>query len=39
MLQGEVEEITVELTNARAQIAEDGELYTTEINKLRNDMR
>jgi ribosomal protein L29 len=39
MLQSEVEEITTELTSARGQLAEEGELYTNEINKLRNAMR
>lgn len=39
MLQSEVEEITAELTSARAQLAEEGELYTIQINKLRNAMR
>ncbi len=28
MLQNEVEELTAELTDARSQLAEEGELYT-----------
>jgi chromosome segregation ATPase len=39
MLQREVEEITDELTKARTQLGEEGEYYTIEINKLRNQMR
>lgn len=39
MLQSEVEELSGELTAARGQLAEEGELYTLEINKLRNSMR
>ena len=39
MNQQEIDELAIDMANARAQIAEDEELYVQEINKLKTTIK